>query len=75
METTSFNINLSLNFNQLVEIIKQLPYNEKLKLREVLKKETRQKPENDNTLTHYASERTLAKDWLLHEEDEAWKNL
>ncbi len=75
METTSFNINLPLNFNQLVEIIKQLPYNEKLKLREVLKKETRQKPENDNTLTHYASERTLAKDWLLHEEDEVWKNL
>ena len=71
METTSFNINLSLNFNQLVEIIKQLPYNEKLKLREVLKKETRQKPENDNTLTHYESERTLAKDWLLNEEDEA----
>ena len=27
------------------------------------------------TLTHYASESALAKDWLTKEEDLAWKNL
>lgn len=26
-------------------------------------------------VTHYASETTLAKDWLTCEEDNAWKNL
>ena len=75
MEAANLNINLPLNFNQVVDIIKQLPYNEKLKLSEVLKKETKQKPENDKILTHFASEKVLAKDWLLPEENEAWKDL
>ncbi len=30
---------------------------------------------NDKTQTHFASEAVLAKDWLTHEEDLAWKNL
>ena len=80
MEATNLNINVPLNFNQVVDIIKQLPYNEKLKLSEVLKKETKQIPKdtgtkNDKILTHIASEKALAKDWLLPEEDEAWKDL
>ncbi len=75
MDTTNLNINYPLNFNQVVNIIKQLPYNEKLKLSELLKKETKQKIKNDKILTHIASEKLLAKDWLLPEEDEAWKNL
>ncbi|WP_262709424.1 hypothetical protein [Saccharicrinis carchari] len=41
----------------------------------MLKKETKQKPEYNNILTHLASEKVLAKDWLLPEEDEAWKDL
>lgn len=75
MKTTNSNINLPLNFNQVVDLVKQLPYKEKLKLSEVLQKETKQKAENDSTLTHFASEEVLAKDWLLPEEDEAWKDL
>jgi hypothetical protein len=75
MEAANLNINLPLNFNQIVDIIKQLPYNEKLKLSEVLKKETKQKQENDKILTHFASENVLAKDWLLPLEEEAWKDL
>ncbi len=75
MKATDLKINLPLSFNQVVEIIKQLPYSEKLKLSEVLEKETRQKKERDTTLTHFASEKVLAKDWLLPEEDEAWKDL
>lgn len=31
--------------------------------------------EQDHTLTHYASQKSLAKDWLTDEEDEAWQNL
>ena len=75
MEATNLNINLPLNFKQVVDLVKQLPYDEKLKLSEVLEKETKQKPQNDKVLTHYASEKVLAKDWLLPEEDEAWKDL
>lgn len=29
----------------------------------------------DQTLTHYASQKSLEKDWLSPEEDEAWQNL
>ncbi len=29
----------------------------------------------DKILTHFAIEKSLAKDWLSPEEDEAWKNL
>jgi hypothetical protein len=29
----------------------------------------------DKPLTHIASEKVLAKDWLTAEEDEAWKDL
>ena len=75
MEAADLNINLPLSFNQVVEIIRQLPYSEKLKLSEVLKEETKRKLENDKIMTHYASEKALSKDWLSPEEDEAWKNL
>jgi len=75
MKAANFNINLPLDFNQVVELVRQLPYDEKLKLSEVLKKETKKKTENDNILTQFASEQVLAKDWLLPEEDEAWKDL
>ncbi len=71
MKTANVNINLPLNFNQVVDIIKQLSYSEKLKLSEILKRETKQ----DKVLTHLASEKVLAKDWMLPEEDEAWKDL
>jgi len=29
----------------------------------------------DKVETHYASETVLAKDWMTHEEDLAWKDL
>jgi hypothetical protein len=75
MKTPDLTISLSLNFDQVVDLIRKLPYKEKLKLSELLKKETEYKIENDNILTHFASEKILAKDWLLPEEDEAWKDL
>lgn len=75
METANIKINLPLSFNQLISIIEQLPYNEKLKLSEILKSETKQKSKNDKVLTHFASEKVLANDWLLPEEDDAWIDL
>mgnify|MGYP000096551866 CR=1 FL=1 len=75
MKNSDININLPLNFNQVVDIIKQLPYNDKIKLIELLEKETSEMPENDKIQSHFASEKVLAKDWLLPEEDEAWKDL
>jgi len=75
MKSANLNINLPLNFNQIINLVRQLPYKEKLKLSEVLKKETMQKTESDDILTYIASEKVLANDWLLPEEDEAWKDL
>jgi hypothetical protein len=75
MKTVTSNINLSINFGQVVDLVKQLPYKEKIKLGEVIRKETRTNIPEDKILTHFASEKTLAQDWLSAEEDEAWKNL
>lgn len=75
MESSDLNISLHLNFNQLVEVIKQLPRNEKLKLSRILLKETSWEEINDPIMTYLASEDVLAKDWLLEEEEEAWNEL
>lgn len=75
MEAANLNINIPLNFNQVVDIVRQLPFKEKLKLSEVLQKETQLKMGSDTILTHFASEKVLSKDWLLPEENEAWKDL
>jgi hypothetical protein len=75
MKTLAGNINLSVSFNQIIDLVKQLPYKEKVKLGEVIRKETNPSMDNDKVYTHFASEKTLAKDWLSTEEDEAWKNL
>ncbi len=45
-------------------------------LSKALNKETKQGRKNiDPVETHFASEKVLAKDWLLPEEDNAWKDL
>ncbi len=72
MDSQNLNINLPLDFNQLIEMIKQLPLNKKLELKEVLIEEIE---DNDEIKTYTASESTLLKDWMLQEEEEAWKNL
>jgi len=63
----------SLQFTQLVEIVKQLGAAERKSLLHFL---LSYKPEKDDlTLTHIASELSLAQDWLTETEDEAWQNL
>ncbi|HEY3390853.1 MAG TPA: hypothetical protein VGK38_14845 [Prolixibacteraceae bacterium] len=75
MKTITSNINISVDFNQVVDIVRQLPYKEKIKLGEVIRKEIKANNQNDKVLTHFASEKTLAKDWLSAEEDEVWSFL
>ena len=75
MKNTDLNLNLPLNFNHLVDLVKQLPYREKIELTEVLERETKRLIESEKVLTHLASEKVLAKDWQLPEENEAWKDL
>ena len=75
MKTAANTLNLSVNFNQVLELVKQLPYKEKVRLGEVIRHETMIRKTEDKVFTHFASEKTLAKDWLSPEEDKAWKNL
>lgn len=66
-------IYLPLQFNQVLEIVKQLGSAERQKLLLFL---LGQQSEHDDTmLTHFASEKTLSQDWLTTKEDEAWQNL
>ncbi len=62
--------------NQLISI--QLPQHFIGKKVEVIAfsiEETEVANNTDKLLTHFASEQTLAKDWLSIEEDAAWQNL
>lgn len=68
-------INIPISYNQLFQLVRQLPAIEKQKLLTSLIKESFNKPGDDTIMTHFASEQALAKDWLSHEEDQAWKDL
>lgn len=72
METT-LNFNLPMTFQQVTEIVRQLPEYEKIQLSNLLKKEV--KKENDTVQTHFASQATLSQDWLDLEEEKAWQHL
>ena len=63
---------MPLRFNQILEIVRQLPQLEKQKLLAFL---LSPKKEEEPILTHFASEQVLAKDWLTETEDEAWQDL
>lgn len=65
---------LPLSFEQVLELVRQLSAEEKQKLINLLQKEGPSVVE-EPTMTHFASEKALAKDWLSPEEDEAWKDL
>ncbi|MCE5345544.1 MAG: hypothetical protein LLG13_04535 [Bacteroidales bacterium] len=68
-------INIPITYNQLFQLVRQLPVIEKQKLLASLIKESFSKPDDDTLFTHFASEKALAKDWLSPEEDNAWKDL
>jgi len=68
-------LNIPISVNQLFQLIKKLPVVEKQRLLVSLIKDNLVKPESDAIMTHFASEKALAKDWLSPVEDEAWKDL
>lgn len=72
MEAT-LNFNLPMTFQQVAEIVRQLPKSEKIQLSNLLKKEV--KKEKDTVQTHFASQAILAQDWLNSEEEKAWQHL
>ena len=75
MTTPTHQIYLPLQFNQVLEIIKQLSATERQKLLLFLLGRQAQSDNDDAPLTHFASERTLTREWLTDEEDAAWQNL
>lgn len=66
-------VNLPLQFKQVLEIVQQLGASERRNL--LLFLLGRQPEKEDLTITHFASEYTLGKDWLTETEDEAWQDL
>lgn len=65
---------LPLSFEQVLELVLQLSAEEKQKLISFIQKDSPLVVE-EPTLTHFASEKTLAKDWLSPEENKAWQDL
>lgn len=68
------NFNLPLSFQQVAEMVRQLPKSEKIQLAKLLQKEMKQL-EKDVAQTHFASQAVLAQDWLNQEEEQAWQDL
>ena len=66
-------IYLPLQFNQILDLVKQLGAVERQQL--LLFLLGRPPEQEGTTLTHFASESVLAKDWLTETEDAAWQDL
>jgi hypothetical protein len=64
---------LPLQFKQVLEIVQQLGAPER---RDLLLFLLGHQPEKEDlTITHFASEYVLGKDWLTETEDESWQSL
>jgi hypothetical protein len=61
--------------NIIIKDKKAIPVLEKLRSRNLIGYSGKRKTTKDKILTHLASEKTLAKDWLSKKEDEAWQDL
>ena len=68
------NFNLPLSFQQIAEMVRQLPKPEKVQLAKLLQSEVKQS-EKGSPQTHFASQVILAQDWLNQEEEKAWQHL
>jgi hypothetical protein len=68
-------LNIPISYDLLFQLVRKLSVAEKQKLLTSLIKESFSKTDDDTIFTHFASEKSLAKDWLSSEEDQAWKDL
>ena len=69
METTQ--LNLPVTSNQIINLARQLPNEDKKRLLDVLSQDV----ESEVIYTHWASEQVLGKDWLTETEEQAWQHL
>lgn len=70
--TDNLSIPIQITFAQLLDAIDQLSKQEQHQL---LLHVLRRHEEDNLRVTHFASERVLAKDWNTSIEDEAWRDL
>ena len=66
------NLAVPLSFNQIFELAKQLPANERSRLAQMLRRPSKNEEKIE---TFLASEQVLSKDWLNPDEEKAWQNL
>lgn len=66
---------VSPNSSELILQIPQKYIGKELEVIALSKNDFTYSSSEEITLTHFASEAVLAKDWLSAEEDEAWKSL
>lgn len=71
MKTLALNISLE----DLLKSLSKLPRHEKKAIHSFLESELSKEEVNEPVETYLLSEKTLAKDWLKKQENEAWKDL
>lgn len=73
----SKNKTMSINIpvGNVLEILKDLSREDKEFLYSFLEEELLKSAANEPVVTYLASEKSLAKDWLRTEEEDAWKDL
>lgn len=69
MEATQLSVPVTPN--QVINLARQLPREDKLRLLDALKEEV----DAEKVVTHWASEQVLGKDWLSETEEKAWQHL
>ncbi len=73
MATIKITVDNKQNARMLQKLLRSMTFVKKVESDLPIEKGPAQK--TDQVQTHFASESVLAKDWLLQEEDEAWKDL
>lgn len=68
-------ISLNIPVGNIISILKDLSREDKEFLHSFLEEELFKSSVNEPVMTYLASEKSLSKDWLRSEEDEAWKDL
>jgi hypothetical protein len=66
---------LSISLEDLLKSLSKLSHFEKKAIHTFLESELSKEEVNESIETYLLSEKTLAKDWLKKQEDEAWKDL
>lgn len=68
-------LRLDISLTHLKESLRKLSIDDKRELYFLLEEELTKDKVAEPRLIHLGSEKSLAKDWLLNEEEEQWKNL